>query len=66
MITEQGLPNISGRWCGQGSGYSIYYSETYSITLTLNIHKLYSQIITPGFEFYIKYKFLKTVDAKLR
>lgn len=66
VISEQGLPNVAGKWCGQGSGYSIYYSETYSISLELNIYKIYSHMINPGFEFNIRYKFLRAVDAKLR
>lgn len=66
IIEEQGLPNTSGKWCGQASGYSMYYSETYSINLMLNIIKLYQQTIGNNFEFYIKYKFLTENEASLR
>lgn len=65
-IIEHGLPNASGKWCGQASGYSIYYSETFSVQLALNVARLYPQNIGGNFEFLIKYKFLKTTDAKLR
>lgn len=66
IIEEQGLPNTSGKWCGQASGYSMYYSETYSINLLLNIVRLYQQTIGNNFEFYIKYKFLTEKEASLR
>lgn len=66
IIEEQGLPNTSGKWCGQASGYSMYYSETYSINLLLNIARLYQQTIGNNLEFYIKYKFLTEKEASLR
>lgn len=66
VITEQGLPNTSGKWCGQASGYSIYFSETYSINLILNVVRLYQQTIGNNFDFFIKYKFLKEQEASLR
>uniref|UniRef100_A0A182QA36 CUB domain-containing protein n=1 Tax=Anopheles farauti TaxID=69004 RepID=A0A182QA36_9DIPT len=67
-ISEQGLPNLDGRWCGTASGYTIYYSETRSVNVTLRLDKLpqASSGTTNGFEFRLIYKFLRHSDAKLR
>ncbi|XP_052901737.1 uncharacterized protein LOC128309403 [Anopheles moucheti] len=67
-ISEQGLPNLDGRWCGTASGYTIYYSETRSVNVTLRLDKLpqASSGMSNGFEFRLIYKFLRHSDAKLR
>ncbi|XP_053658739.1 uncharacterized protein LOC128707806 [Anopheles marshallii] len=67
-ISEQGLPNLDGRWCGTASGYTIYYSETKSVNVTLRLDKLpqASSSMSNGFEFRLIYKFLRHSDAKLR
>lgn len=67
-ISEQGLPNLDGRWCGTASGYTIYYSETKSVNVTLRLDKQppASGSVSNGFEFRLIYKFLRHSDAKLR
>uniref|UniRef100_A0A182YST8 Metalloprotease TldD/E N-terminal domain-containing protein n=1 Tax=Anopheles stephensi TaxID=30069 RepID=A0A182YST8_ANOST len=67
-ISEQGLPHLDGRWCGTASGYTIYYSETRSVNVTLRLDKLpqASSSVSNGFEFRLIYKFLRHSDAKLR
>ncbi|XP_053680820.1 uncharacterized protein LOC128731713 [Anopheles nili] len=67
-ISEQGLPHLNGKWCGTASGYTIYYSETRSVNVTLRLDKLpqASSGVSNGFEFRLIYKFLRHSDAKLR
>ncbi|KAL1399052.1 hypothetical protein pipiens_002272 [Culex pipiens pipiens] len=80
-IREQGLPDLNGRWCGTASGYTIYYSETKSVNVTLRLDKLVqsgtgaSSGAGPGgapnespggLQFRLIYKFLRHTDAKLR
>lgn len=43
-IFERDLPNIGGQWCGSAWGYTVYYSETPSINLTLFLSKLSEQV----------------------
>jgi hypothetical protein len=40
IISEQGLPKLNGKWCGTAEGYTIYYSETRSINLSLRLDKV--------------------------
>ncbi|XP_058053296.1 uncharacterized protein LOC131205280 [Anopheles bellator] len=66
-ISEQGLPNLDGRWCGTASGYTIYYSETKSVNVTLRLDQPpQTSSAANGFEFRLIYKFLRHSDAKLR
>lgn len=64
--------NGNGKWCGNAWGYNVYYSESSSVNITLNLSKFTQQSqlsSTPkdeGFAFRITYKFLKRTDAKLR
>lgn len=44
-IQEKGLPNIGGQWCGSAWGYTVYYSESASLNLTLLLTKLSDQVI---------------------
>ncbi|XP_055620244.1 uncharacterized protein LOC129764786 isoform X2 [Toxorhynchites rutilus septentrionalis] len=39
-IREQGLPNLNGKWCGTASGYTIYYSETRSVNVSIRMNRL--------------------------
>ncbi|XP_072397274.1 uncharacterized protein [Diabrotica undecimpunctata] len=66
-IRESNRPSSGGEWCGSAWGYSVYYSETPSINLTLSI-KTISQQQNSGnkFEFKLSYKFLKLSDARIR
>nr|XP_029716303.1 uncharacterized protein LOC115259660 [Aedes albopictus] len=75
-IREQGLPNLNGKWCGTASGYTIYYSETKSVNVSIQLDRLPpigsgggmggSNGGANGVEFRLIYKFLRQSDAKLR
>lgn len=43
-IREGNLPNIGGQWCGSAWGYTVYYSESSSINLTLFLSRLSDQV----------------------
>lgn len=43
-IREEGLPATGGQWCGSAWGYTVYYSETSSINLTLYVSQLFEQV----------------------
>ncbi|CAH0564504.1 unnamed protein product, partial [Brassicogethes aeneus] len=66
-IKESNRPATGGKWCGSAWGFTVYYSETPSINLTLMLNR-FSQQTTSGytFEFKLSYKFLKLSDAKIR
>ncbi|XP_050298566.1 uncharacterized protein LOC126737632 isoform X2 [Anthonomus grandis grandis] len=67
QIQETNKPFSGGKWCGSAWGYTVYYSETTSINLTLVLDKASQQENSgPSFEFKLSYKFLKLSDAKLR
>lgn len=65
-ISEQGFSTNGGQWCGSAWGYTVYYSETQSINISLRLDKLLQQNAGSNFEFKLSYKFLKKTDAKLR
>ncbi|XP_062564229.1 uncharacterized protein LOC134227043 [Armigeres subalbatus] len=75
-IREQGLPNLNGKWCGTASGYTIYYSETKSVNVSIRLDRLPpsgsgaglsgSGGATNWLEFRLIYKFLRQSEAKLR
>lgn len=64
--------NGNGKWCGNAWGYNVYYSESSSVNITLNLFKFTQQSqlsLTPkddNFSFRLTYKFLTRTDAKLR
>ncbi|KAK0179052.1 hypothetical protein PV327_007878 [Microctonus hyperodae] len=66
MIREEGRPATGGQWCGSAWGYTVYYSETPSINLTLYLAQLSEQGIGYNFDFKLSYKFLKQSEAHLR
>ncbi|XP_057327252.1 uncharacterized protein LOC130668799 [Microplitis mediator] len=66
MIREEGRPATGGQWCGSAWGYTVYYSETASINLTLYLGRLSEQGIGYNFDFKLSYKFLKRSEAHLR
>lgn len=66
-IKEANRPGSGGKWCGSAWGYTVYYSETSSVNITLVLDKIPQQQSSGyGFEFKLSYKFLKLSDAKLR
>ncbi|CAK9815025.1 hypothetical protein ANTPLA_LOCUS8462 [Anthophora plagiata] len=65
-IHEEGRPPTGGQWCGSAWGYTVYYSETPSINLTLYLLRLSGQGIGYNFDFKLSYKFLKRSEAHLR
>ncbi|ENN76482.1 hypothetical protein YQE_06935, partial [Dendroctonus ponderosae] len=42
-IKEANRPSSGGKWCGSAWGYTVYYSETSSINLTLALNKIPQQ-----------------------
>ncbi|KYN07633.1 Cubilin [Cyphomyrmex costatus] len=65
-IREEGRPATGGQWCGSAWGYTVYYSETPSINLTLYLLRLSEQGIGYNFDFKLSYKFLRRSEAHLR
>lgn len=65
-ISEEGIPPSGGQWCGSAWGYTVYYSETRSINVSLRLDKILQQGVGSNFEFKLSYKFLRKPDAKLR
>lgn len=43
-ISEEARPATGGQWCGSAWGYTVYYSETRSINLTLYLSRLSGQV----------------------
>ncbi|XP_968153.3 uncharacterized protein LOC656535 [Tribolium castaneum] len=66
-IKEGNRPTSGGKWCGSAWGYTVYYSETPSVNLTLRLER-FPQQQSSGytFEFKLSYKFLKLSDARIR
>ncbi|KZC05459.1 CUB domain-containing protein 2 [Dufourea novaeangliae] len=65
-IREEGRPATGGQWCGSAWGYTVYYSETPSINLTLYLLRLSEQGNGYNFDFKMSYKFLRRSEAHLR
>ncbi|XP_015605367.1 uncharacterized protein LOC107272589 [Cephus cinctus] len=65
-IREEGRPPTGGQWCGSAWGYTVYYSETHSINLTLFLSRLSEQGVGYNFDFKLSYKFLRRSEAHLR
>ncbi|XP_057659141.1 uncharacterized protein LOC130895692 [Diorhabda carinulata] len=66
-IREANRPSTGGEWCGSAWGYSVYYSETPSVNLTLSLKTMIQQENSGNkFEFKLSYKFLKSSDARIR
>ncbi|XP_074027638.1 uncharacterized protein isoform X1 [Leptinotarsa decemlineata] len=66
-IRESNRPTSGGKWCGSAWGYTVYYSETPSINLTLTLDRPHQQQNSgSNFEFKLSYKFLKVSDARIR
>jgi hypothetical protein len=43
-IKELDRPSTGGQWCGSAWGYTVYYSETTSLNLTLQLYRLSEQV----------------------
>ncbi|KAL7293792.1 hypothetical protein TKK_0012854 [Trichogramma kaykai] len=65
-IAENNRPATGGQWCGSAWGYTVYYSETSSINLTLFLSRLSGQGNDYNFDFKLSYKFLRRSEAHLR
>ncbi|XP_014273918.3 uncharacterized protein [Halyomorpha halys] len=65
-IQESERPLTGGQWCGSAWGYTVYYSETRSLNLTLRLDRLSEQGIGYNFDFKLAYKFLRRGEAHLR
>ncbi|XP_066996232.2 uncharacterized protein [Anabrus simplex] len=65
-IKELDRPSTGGQWCGSAWGYTVYYSETTSLNLTLQLYRLSEQGIGYNFDFKLAYKFLRRSEARLR
>ncbi|CAL4122565.1 unnamed protein product [Meganyctiphanes norvegica] len=66
-IEETALPTRGGRWCGQGSGFNVYYSETSSVTVTLQAASVsQGEYFDNPLQFKIRYKFLRHGKAVVR
>lgn len=65
-ISELGLPATGGQWCGSAWGYTVYFSESRSVNLSLVLTRLSEQGIGYTFDFKLNYRFLKRSEAALR
>ncbi|XP_059482950.1 uncharacterized protein LOC132201076 [Neocloeon triangulifer] len=65
-ITELGLPDTGGQWCGSAWGYTVYFSEVNSVNVTLALLRLSEQGIGYTFDFKLNYRFLLRSEAALR
>lgn len=66
-ITEGLRGKTGGKWCGSAWGYSVYYSETATLNMTLLLERFPQQLSSGySFEFKLSYKFLRLSDAKIR
>lgn len=65
-IREQDRPPTGGQWCGSAWGYTVYYSESNSLNLTLQLYRMSEQGLGYNFDFKLAYKFLKKSEAHLR
>ncbi|XP_060528816.1 uncharacterized protein LOC132703517 [Cylas formicarius] len=66
QITEANRPQVGGSWCGTSWGPVIYYSETKSITIHVNLLKLSKVENGYNFDYRMEYKFLKKRSAIVR
>ena len=43
-IREGDRPPTGGQWCGSAWGYTVYYSESNSLNLTLQLYRMSEQV----------------------
>ncbi|XP_023940214.2 uncharacterized protein LOC112047349 [Bicyclus anynana] len=65
-IVENSPSPPTGQWCGSAWGYTVYFSETDSINMTLRLDRLSQQGVGYNFDFKLAYKFLRRSEARLR
>lgn len=66
QITEANRPQVGGSWCGTSWGPAIYYSETKSVTIYVNLLRLSKDQNGYNFDFRLEYKFLRKKLATVR
>ncbi|CAK1556343.1 unnamed protein product [Leptosia nina] len=65
-IVESSPSPPTGQWCGSAWGYTVYFSESNSINMTLRLDRLSQQGVGYNFDFKLAYKFLRRSEARLR
>ncbi|ROT67061.1 hypothetical protein C7M84_014876 [Penaeus vannamei] len=66
-IEEPELAERGGRWCGEGSGLNVYYSETDTVSVTLQAASTtQGEYFDNPLKFKIRYKFLPREQAVVR
>lgn len=66
QISESDRPQVGGSWCGTSWGPSIYYSETKSVTISVNLYRLSKDQSGYNFDFRMEYKLLRKKTATVR
>ncbi|XP_056645743.1 uncharacterized protein LOC130450988 [Diorhabda sublineata] len=66
QISESNRPQVGGSWCGTSWGPAIYYSETKSVTVSVNLYRLSKVENGYNFDYRMEYKFLKRKSAIVR
>ncbi|XP_044271339.1 uncharacterized protein LOC123015593 [Tribolium madens] len=66
QIMESNRPQVGGSWCGTSWGPAIYYSETKSVTIYVNLFRLSKDQNGYNFDFRMEYKFLRKKLATVR
>ncbi|KAF7286391.1 hypothetical protein GWI33_005683 [Rhynchophorus ferrugineus] len=66
QITESNRPQVGGSWCGTSWGPVMYYSETKSITIHVNLYKLSKVENGYNFDYRMEFKFLRKRAAIVR
>ncbi|XP_023310248.1 uncharacterized protein LOC108907793 [Anoplophora glabripennis] len=66
QISESNRPQVGGSWCGTSWGPAIYYSETDSVTISVNLFRLSKIENGYNFDYRMEYKFLRRKAATVR
>ncbi|XP_074031451.1 uncharacterized protein [Leptinotarsa decemlineata] len=66
QISESNRPQVGGSWCGTSWGPVIYYSETKSVTIFVNLYRLSKVENGYNFDYRMEYKFLRKQTAIVR
>lgn len=65
-IQESNRPQVGGSWCGTSWVPAIYYSETNSVTISVNLYRLSKDQSGYNFDFRMEYKLLRKTLATVR
>ncbi|CAH1119117.1 unnamed protein product, partial [Phaedon cochleariae] len=65
-ITEADRPRVGGSWCGTSWGPAVYYSETSSVTVAVNLLRLSKVENGYNFDYVMEYKLLRKKAAIVR